>query len=242
MYSITVYFNDSEISRTSISSSTGWNTSGYYGDNYISSSGFPDSSTCTFTAVPASGSTFSCWAYRLGSTSGTLQYSYSNPFTYTGGSNIYIRAISSGGGVQPVTTYTAHIYNHLSDNEGIASVAYSLSDGRSGSVAEGTYLNLTDIRSSTSISFTATPRSGYAFSYWLYRIGSDTNPLMTSYYGTFTHSTGEDIWIRPVSAKVKSGNLYVYNNGWLSVTPYIYDGSQWKECTSYLYYNGWREV
>lgn len=105
-YQFQAYFNDEGILRTSIYSYDSGSTYAYnYGQDpdgrgYYSYtlSGF--SSSLRFTATPASGYTFYRWVYRLDSTSGAVQYSYSNPFTYSSGKNIYIRAESqsSGGG------------------------------------------------------------------------------------------------------------------------------------------------
>ncbi len=90
-YKITCYFNNENIASTDIYGANGfYEYTGYYGDTYISVGGFDGSST--FTANPESGCEFTRWVYRLGSTSGTVKYSYSNPFTYTGTQDIYIRA------------------------------------------------------------------------------------------------------------------------------------------------------
>lgn len=105
-YKFTAYFQDAGISRTSIYSYDSGSTYAYnYGQDpdgkgYYSYtlSGF--SSSLRFTATASSGYSFYRWVYRLDSASGTVQYSYSNPFTYSSGRDIYIRAESqsSGGG------------------------------------------------------------------------------------------------------------------------------------------------
>ena len=90
-YRITCYFSDEHIATTNISIPyTGRTYSGNFGDNYISISGFTGSSI--FTVVPSEGCEFTRWVYRLGSTEGTVQYSYNQEFVYTGSQDIYIRA------------------------------------------------------------------------------------------------------------------------------------------------------
>lgn len=88
-YKITVYFQDECIDNTYIYTNY-FTYRGYYGDDYYSTSGL--TFQVRFTANPASGCSFTRWVYRLGSTTGTVRYSYSNPFTYTGDQDIYIRA------------------------------------------------------------------------------------------------------------------------------------------------------
>ena len=100
-YGITVYFNDEDIDNTYIYTSY-FTHRGYYGDDYYSTSGLTFS--VKFTANPADGCKFTRWVYRLGSTSGTVQYSYSNPFTYSGDEDIYIRA--EGESTPSWTRYT----------------------------------------------------------------------------------------------------------------------------------------
>lgn len=88
-YAITVYFRDECIDNTYIYTSY-FTHRGYYGDDYYTTSGLTFS--VKFTATPADNCTFTRWVYRLGSTSGTVQYSYDNPFTYNGDQDIFIRA------------------------------------------------------------------------------------------------------------------------------------------------------
>lgn len=98
-YRVTVYFNDECIASTTFRSGSFISETGYYGEDYYSATGFTDSTK--FTANPASGCEFTRWVYRVGSATATQQYSYANPFTYSGTSDIYIRAegkVSSGGG------------------------------------------------------------------------------------------------------------------------------------------------
>lgn len=89
-FSFTCYGNDETIESTSIYvPDINQRYSVPYGDT-LNVGGF--SYNIRFTANPAENCSFTRWVYRLGSTSGTVQYSYSNPFTYTGSQDIYIRA------------------------------------------------------------------------------------------------------------------------------------------------------
>lgn len=94
------YGNDDTIATTSIySQDSGKTYTVYYGDT-LNLGGF--SYNLRFTANPDNGCEFVRWVYRLGSTSGEVQYSYDNPFTYSGTENIYIRA--EGQVIQSVET------------------------------------------------------------------------------------------------------------------------------------------
>lgn len=98
-YRVTVYFTDEHIASTTFSSGLFITTTGYYGDDYYSSGGFEEPTK--FTANPVSNCKFTRWVYRVGSVTATQQYSYANPFTYSGAEDIYIRAegtTTSGGG------------------------------------------------------------------------------------------------------------------------------------------------
>lgn len=89
-FAFTCYGNDETIASTSIYA-TGINISYTvpYGET-LNLAGFPDS--VRFTANPATNCSFTRWVYRLGSTTGTVQYSADNPFTYSGSQDIFIRA------------------------------------------------------------------------------------------------------------------------------------------------------
>lgn len=103
-FAFTCYGNDESIASTSIYA-TGINESYTvpYGET-LNLGGFPDS--VRFTANPSTDCGFVRWVYRLGSTTGTVQYSYSNPFTYSGDEDIFIRAegeydgTGGGGGTE----------------------------------------------------------------------------------------------------------------------------------------------
>lgn len=108
-YKITVYFQDETIASTDIYTQY-FSHKGYYGDDYYSTSGLTFS--VKFTANPASDCSFTRWVYRLGSTTGTVQYSYSNPFTYSGDQDIYIRAEGESNYVEPDTpSWTRSTYS-----------------------------------------------------------------------------------------------------------------------------------
>lgn len=124
-YTITCYCNDETIKTTSVYiASAGITRTGTYGSSSLGDyeeftvSGLTDSWSAKFTATPASGCSFYRWVYRVGSTSATAQYSYSNPFTYTGGKNIYIRA----EGTQDVETWD------LDDSVYFGSISSSVSE------------------------------------------------------------------------------------------------------------------
>ena len=90
-YKVTCYFNNEYIDSTNVYYSGGfYEYTGYYGEDFLEIGGFTESTT--FTAYPSSDGEFTRWVYRLGSVSGTVKYSYANPFTYTGSEDIYIRA------------------------------------------------------------------------------------------------------------------------------------------------------
>ncbi|MBO5409314.1 MAG: hypothetical protein J6A61_07980 [Clostridia bacterium] len=102
-YKFTCYFQDETIATTTMYVSyIGQTYIGSYGDDYKSISGLGDNWSTRFTANPAEGCEFVRWVYRIGSTSAAVQYSYDNPFTYSGGADIYIRAEGTySGGEEP---------------------------------------------------------------------------------------------------------------------------------------------
>lgn len=102
-YQFTCYFQDETIATTTMYVSyIGQTYIGSYGDDYKSVSGLGDNWSTRFTANPAEGCEFVRWVYRIGSTSAAVQYSYNNPFTYSGGADIYIRAEGTySGGEEP---------------------------------------------------------------------------------------------------------------------------------------------
>lgn len=82
-YKITVYFNDEDIASTRIFGANGFVDYEYdYGSSAYSATGF--SGTTTFTATPADGCVFTRWVYRVGGATASQQYSYDNPFRYSG--------------------------------------------------------------------------------------------------------------------------------------------------------------
>lgn len=98
-YSITVYCNDETIKQTKAYVPYLGNTYSHsYGDSSLGEyeeftvGGLGDTWSVQFSVTPADGCSFYRWVYRLGSSDGTVKYSYSETFTYTGGEDIYIRA------------------------------------------------------------------------------------------------------------------------------------------------------
>ena len=124
-YAFTCYGNDSTIASTSIYANTiGQSYTVYYGDT-LTLSGF--SYSMRFTANPASGCNFTRWVYRLGSTSGTVQYSYSNPFTYSGTQDIYIRAEGEEEYVEPPSDSWELSSSTIGSISALKSISISLS-------------------------------------------------------------------------------------------------------------------
>jgi len=123
-FSFTCYGNDETIASTDIY--VYGISQSYTVDNgdTLSLSGF--SYSIRFTANPASGCNFTRWVYRLGSTSGTVQYSYSNPFTYSGTQDIYIRAEGEEEYVEPSDSWELSSYN-LGSISALKSTSISLS-------------------------------------------------------------------------------------------------------------------
>lgn len=144
-YKITCYFNDETIATTTIyNDGSNMTYTRHYGDSTLSYSGYTGSTT--FTATPASGCSFTSWSYRLGSTSGSLQKSYNNPFVYSGSQDIYIHADGeeNGGGGENSDIWSlsskGFIYNidsEVSNNLSLSAgyvYRYALSFANSGSV------------------------------------------------------------------------------------------------------------
>ena len=106
MSGFSAYFQDENIALTTIyASNEGQTYTGRYDDPAIEKTGF--SGSLRFTAEAEDGYEFYRWVYRVGddkasSATATVQYSTSNPFTYSGGGYITIRAEAtdsgSGGG------------------------------------------------------------------------------------------------------------------------------------------------
>ena len=125
-FSFTCYGNDETIASTSIYVYGISQSYTVYNGDTLSLSGF--SYNIRFTANPASGCNFTRWVYRLGSTSGTVQYSYSNPFTYSGTQDIYIRAEGEEEYVEPSDSWELYPYTFSSSLSTLQSVSISLSE------------------------------------------------------------------------------------------------------------------
>ncbi len=95
-YSATVYCRDAGITSTTIYNyMTSTSTTRQY--NSSDTTIYDLVSSTIFSATVSSNKNFFRWVYREGSTSGTVQYSYDNPFIYSSGNNIFIRAESVDG-------------------------------------------------------------------------------------------------------------------------------------------------
>lgn len=89
MAQYTIYATDECIRRTKVEDDSGITYVVDYDEGPMTGS---YNGSIEFTAVAASGCVFTRWVYRLGSTTAAQKTSTSNPFTYSGGQNIYIRA------------------------------------------------------------------------------------------------------------------------------------------------------
>lgn len=127
MSSFLAYFNDERIALTSIyASSEGETYEGEYGDDALEKTGF--SGSLRFTAEAAEGYEFYRWVYRVGtdqasSATATVQYSTSNPFTYSGDGYITIRAEgtdSGSSGGDDTEEWVLHPYNKGEITAGIS--------------------------------------------------------------------------------------------------------------------------
>ena len=95
-YIITGYCSDENIISTSVTIRSIQTYTYYYGDSslgdyqefYITTDYYP----VVFSANVKNGYSFYRWVYRVGSDTSTVQYSYDPNFSYSGQSNIYIRA------------------------------------------------------------------------------------------------------------------------------------------------------
>lgn len=131
-YAFTCYCNDPTIFTTSVYVHTiGVSYSNYYGSSTLgdwsefSVGGFDSSWAMQFTATPASGCSFSYWAYRVGSTSAALQYNYNQTFTYYGGQDIYIRAVGTSGGSGGDDDDTTTSWTRITGTIGTISSSYT---------------------------------------------------------------------------------------------------------------------
>ena len=108
-YGVTLYFNDADIATTNILGVNGMvDVTKAYGSSAYSATGF--SGTTTFTATPASGCYFTQWVYRLGSDPDTVLTSTDNPFIYTSGVDIEIRALGESEAGPPPSTDAWKLY------------------------------------------------------------------------------------------------------------------------------------
>lgn len=216
--------------------------------------------TSIFTAIIASGYSFNRWVYRLGSTTGTVRYSYDNPFVYSGTQNIYIRAEteadSGSGGGTTTTEWTNPQGSAMESIETLTSRSVYLSPYN---------LYSFPIRTKNSGTLTAYTEGGLDTVGYLttgllwddeegvpYSIkaendddGSGSNFKLTY---EVTAGTTYHLWVRCYdpddsgsvtvvveppggSQVVEGGSMYIYISG-----------QGWKPCTPYVYINGaWKQ-
>lgn len=211
-YSFTLYFNDAGIeTTTAYYAKEGITYSGNYGDDYITQSGFNDG--VQFTATPTSGYTFYRWVYREESTTGTIQYSYDNPFTYSGGKDLFIRAESQEEQVYIITvTYHA--------NGGLNPPPAKDYEGDSATIT-------------VKLSSEQPTRTGYTFLGW----AESSTATTPDYYAGETcwwqySRTLYAVWSKNIKTGVVMINgsaykPYIYLNGWMPLSVHINDNG-WK--------------
>lgn len=210
----------------------------------------------TFTAVIYSGYSFTRWVYRLGSTSGTVQYSYDNPFTYTGTQDIYIRAETeedSGSGGTPITEWTSPQGSTMDNIDAAQSrsvylgqyelYSFSIRTKYSGTLAVYTESSL-DTMGYLTTSLLWDSEEGVPYSI---KAENDDDGAGNNFHLTFdvTAGTTYHIWVRcydpddegsvtivvePPGAPQtgERGKMYIYisGQGWVPVTPHIYISGQ----------------
>lgn len=212
MWQLTAYFDNSAIHMTSIQifdalTNPVHNFTYAEGHQYVAS-GISDEWSMKFTATPFTNTAnttyeFVAWEYRIGSETAALQYSTDNPFTYSGGADIYIRAIGKStteGGSSSGTPYYIDCY--FTDQYIQTTTITNDTTGESWSgnygdeaftEAAGNGINISD---GSSVTFQAFPTDEGEFFCWAYRIGGDSGELIYCYDNPFTYTGGEKIIIR----------------------------------------------
>lgn len=230
---------------------------------------YPIEGNVRFTANMNSGYSFVRWVYREGSTTGTVQYSTRNPFTYRGGQNIYIRAETEEDGSSGTTEwktvvgddmlnidteqtsstyldpYTIYRFTVRTENSGTLTV-YSDSDLDTIGYLSKSILMNDDGDAPSSILIEDDDNGNgdnFKFSYTV-EAGEDYYIYVRCYYG---NDEGDvDIVVIPPtgSSVISGGGMYIYlaNEGWVKYTPYIYVNGDWEQCSPCLFVNGnWEE-
>lgn len=208
-YSITCYFNDADIDTTQIVVYGATTYTKKYGDANLSYSGF--TGDAQFTATPATGCIFTQWVYRIGSTSAPVQYSTSNPFTYTGGQDIYIRAEGEIKEVENSYSVTSKgAWNASTVSIGAYEVLrYSYTPTVNGTL---TFYSTT----------TGTDTIGWINDNSSYSVNSNGYPTSSSYYiGSYTDDSNESAF--SATAEVVANKTYylfvcIYGGGSGTVT------------------------
>lgn len=264
-YSVTVYTHlDEGIDKIVVKDIDGGLTyncfdSDMYGETITDFSG-----NVRFTAQMNSGYKFVQWVYREGSTTGTVQYSTSNPFTYRGGQNLYIRAETEEDSSSGSTTWETVLLDNMNNidtkqTESIYIDAYtiyriSVSPKHSGILTVYSEGNLDTIGylsqniwmntdgSAPFSTLTENDDSGdsdnFKFSYTV-EAGEEYYIFVRCYDGD-DEGDVDIIVIPPTESTVVSGGgMYIYlaNEGWVKYTPYIYVNGDWEQCSPCLFVN-----
>lgn len=263
-YQFTAYFNDAGIATTEIyNPQYGMNYRRSYGASNLVQSGFDGS--MRFTATPADGYEFSRWVYHVGSISAAVQYSYSNPFTYTEEEDIWIRAESTGGGggggsegswsvtSKDAGTVTAEKYVYFTIDPykiSRASVKFSKSGtaifSSSGDVDVVGYLTTGtsfDAQKGRPTSYIARDDDGGEGSNFSIEYDVEANKTYYIWVRAYEPDTDSQVTINIIppggGGSITGKGVYIYSGGkWVKATPYIYNNG-WKKMKPCLYSGGW---
>lgn len=258
-FAMTVYFNDAGIDTTQIWSDVGVSYTKHYGDSNLYYTGY--TGAMVFQATPADGYEFYRWVYRVGSASATVQYSYSNPFTYTAEQDIYIRAESTAGTVEPepeswvlesfssgeITAITRK-YIYLEPYTLYRAAVQFAYDGEASFYTTGSF----DTMGFLALSKGWDDAEGEPTDYEVFDddSGEDYNFKITyeveageTYYiffrGYDPETSGQlSFYIEPPSAEgvYGTGGFYIFNGTqWVKTIPYVWSSSGWVQMKPCLY-------
>lgn len=252
-YKITCYFNDPNITTTQID--IVWGESYTRGYNAATLEVYADMPV-TFTATSTTGNV--TWVYRVGSISSAAQEISTNPFTYEGEQDIWIRATSSGGGggggswtSSSIGSYTVTTSGRIVDFNGLggtttqyAAITFSDNGTATFTGARDVYFYLsTDTSFNTSNgkpnNQVATDESYAGFSY---TVSKNTTYYLWARVADPNYMVGTYTEITLMSGSVTTGSgFYIYtSSGWKKATPYIYSGGTWVKCKPCIYTSsGW---
>lgn len=254
-YKITAWFTDEYIDQTVITVGAEHITR-LYGDEKVEIAECEGDSV--FEADATEGYEFYRWVYRLGSTTASVRYSTSNPFTYSGDQDIYIRAEAKElviveewtlktYTVGSITSTTQRSFN-LPEMQlrryrvqfAYAGVARFYTTGNNDTIGYLTTTTKWDKEYGVPNSVIIKDDDG-----------GDKRNFSISY--SVAAGTVYYIWVKEYDGQEASGiNLfivppesgtgaYIYNgSSWIQATPYIHDGSKWVEYIPQIYSNGWK--